>query len=87
MANQLLKVRIVTPKQLVFEADVLSVSSVNMAGKFDILPEHANFITIVQGQTITIRTRDKKRLVFTFPIAIIYNSENKVNIYTDIPLK
>ena len=87
MPNEMLKVRIVTPKQLIFEADVLSVSSVNMAGKFDILPEHANFITIVQGQTITIRTRDKKRLVFTFPIAIIYNSENKVNIYTDIPLK
>src|SRR3989344_608140 len=87
MPNELLNVRIVTPRQLIFQAEAYSVSSVNYAGKFDILPGHANFVTIVENKTITVRTNDKRRLIITFPVAIIYNTRNQVNIYTDIPQK
>ena len=87
MPNESLKVRIITPRKVIFEDQALSVSSTNSSGKFDILPEHANFITIVENQTITIRIRNKRRLTFSFPLAIIYNINNMVNIYTDISIK
>ncbi|TSC64740.1 MAG: Uncharacterized protein G01um101493_24 [Microgenomates group bacterium Gr01-1014_93] len=87
MTNQLLNVRIVTPKAIVYEGTALSVSSKNSKGKFDILPQHANFITIVEKSPITIRTDLKKRLTFNFEVAIISTIKNLVNIYTDITLK
>lgn len=85
--EELLKVRIVTPRAIVFEGQALSVSSTNSKGKFDILPEHANFLTIIENSPITIRVVRKKPLTFRFPIAIVYTSKNMVNIYTEIPLK
>lgn len=85
--DETLNVRIVTPKAIVYNGQALSVSSTNSAGKFDILPQHANFITIVEKSPITIRMEKKKRLTFNFPVAIISNMRNKVNIYTDITIK
>lgn len=85
--QKILNVRIITPKKVIFKDQAFSVSSANSSGKFDILPDHANFITIVEGQPVTVRIQKKKRLTFRFPVAIIYNSKNQVNIYTDIPPK
>jgi F0F1-type ATP synthase epsilon subunit len=81
---KLLKVLILAPKKTIFSGDVIAVSSKNSSGNFDILPEHANFITLVENQPITIRMPDNKRLTFNFPVSIIYNSSNIVKIYTDI---
>ena len=82
-----LNVRIVTPRAVVYEGQVLSISSANSPGKFDILPGHANFITIIEHSPIIIRMEKKRRLTFNFPVAIISNMKNKVNIYTDLSLK
>lgn len=84
MAIKLLKVLILSPKQIIYEGEALAVSSKNSTGKFDILPQHANFITLVENQPITTTLQTGKRLVFKFPMAIIYNSDNVIKIYTDI---
>ncbi len=80
--NQTLHVRIISPQQLILDSQVSSVSSKNSQGSFDILPEHANFITIIENQPIVIRREHQKPTVYTFPLAIILTTENKVNIYT-----
>ena len=82
MPNLSLHVRIISPQQLFLDTQALSVSSKNTQGKFDILPEHANFITVVENYPITIRVQNQKPAVFKFPVAIISTHENKVNIYT-----
>lgn len=84
MAQKLIKLLILAPKKTIFSGDVLAVSSKNSSGKFDILPEHANFITLVENQPITIMMPDNKRLTFNFPVSIIYNNASTVKIYTDI---
>lgn len=81
-----LTVRIISPKQVVFQGQAVSISSTNSAGNFDILPKHANFITLVEKSPIIIRKTDGKNVQYSFPIAIIYNENNLVNIYTDIEL-
>lgn len=80
MANPTLHVRIISPQQLILNTEAESVSSKNMQGPFDILPQHANFITIVENQPIVVRT--PKPLTFKFNLAIILTRENKVDIYT-----
>lgn len=84
--NNLLQVKIISPKQVIFTGQALSVSSINSAGKFDILPEHANFLTMIEKMPIIIRQQDNKQVTYNFPLAIIFASSNRVNIYTDIQL-
>lgn len=81
--NQVLTVRIVSPKKDLFGGVALSVSSTNSAGKFDILPQHANFITVVEGNPISVKIGTGQILSFNFPLAIIHTQNNRVNIYTD----
>lgn len=79
-----LEVKIISPRRLIFQGQALSVSSKNISGAFDILPQHANFISLVENNSIVIRKVDKSSQTFSFPLAIIYQSQNKVIIYTDI---
>ena len=84
MAQPTLHVRIISPQQLLLDTEASSVSSKNMQGPFDILAQHANFITIIENQPIVVRMPKQKPLVFKFPLAIILTRENIVSIYTYI---
>lgn len=85
MADQdpLLKVTIMTPREIVFDAPAFAVSSKNSEGSFDILPGHANFISIIQNQPIKITKPDKSTQLFNFERAIIKSAKNEVRIYAD----
>lgn len=63
-----------------FKGKAEAVSSQNRLGKFDILPEHANFITLIFGN-LTIYTPDKKKFTYQFERGVLEVSENKVNIF------
>jgi F0F1-type ATP synthase epsilon subunit len=84
--NQTLHVRIVSPRQLILDTQASSVSSENVQGNFDILPQHANFITLIENSSIIVRpaSQREKPLIFKFPLAILVISANVVNIYTYI---
>jgi len=41
------------------DSDCFSVSMVNHIGPFDILPEHANFVSIVYGEVSIVQTSGK----------------------------
>lgn len=84
MINSTLHVRIISPQQLILDTQALSVSSRNSQGNFDILPKHANFITLIEDSPIEIKVNNKKRLKFAFPLAIILSTRDNVNIYTYI---
>lgn len=84
MANSTLHVRIISPQQLILDTEAQSVSSKNLDGAFDILPLHANLITVVENSPIVVRIPNQKPLNFKFPLAIMLVTENKVNIYTYI---
>ena len=81
MTDELLKVRVISPRQDLFAGQALSVSSVNSVGPFDILPEHAKFVTLVENQKVVLRLVDKTIKEFSFGLAIIHVHENQVNIF------
>ena len=84
MATPTLHVRIISPQQLILDTEAQSVSSKNVQGNFDILPQHANFITLVENSPIVVRLAGQKPISYKFPLAIILNRENHVDIYTYI---
>lgn len=83
MDTPTLQVRIITPKKTLFEGEAFAVSSKNSNGKFDILPRHTNFITYIEKNPIEVRSQDKQVTKYNFNQAIIYASQDKVNIYAE----
>lgn len=80
--NDLLDIKIITPKDVLFEGKARAVSSKNSSGKFDILPEHANFITIIENEPIIVHF-EKEDKEFKFSQAIIYQKANKVLVFAE----
>lgn len=78
-----LQVRVSTPTEVLWEGEADSVSGENSQGKFDILPLHANFITLVQDTPIIIRMEAREKQ-FSFKNAVIHTDESVVKVYGDV---
>lgn len=68
---------------ILYEGDVLSITSLNEAGEFDILPDHANFISLIKGKVI-LREAGKDEKEIAFDNALIRASNNLVEIYIGV---
>jgi F0F1-type ATP synthase epsilon subunit len=81
--QDLITVRICTPTSVIWEGPASAVSSINASGPFDILPYHANFITIVEKSPIKVKTGSITK-EFTYENAIIHAYKNSVKIFTNL---
>jgi F0F1-type ATP synthase epsilon subunit len=68
---------------LIFDEDVKSITSQNATGLFDILPEHANFISLITSPLV-IRKLDGQKKEITFKNGIIKVKDNAVYCYIDL---
>lgn len=83
MENDFLEVKVISPKKEIFSGKALSISSKNSAGNFDILPSHANFITLIKNNPIIVRITSSKKIEINPCFAILYCEKNKVIIFVD----
>ena len=81
--HEKLFVSISSPEKIVWEGEADALTSENSKGSFDVLPGHANFITIIEKKPIIVRRIDGEK-EFTFPTAILYVRANNVTVYTNI---
>jgi F0F1-type ATP synthase epsilon subunit len=82
-APPLLQVKIHSPFKVYFEGQADTVSAENNTGPFDILPEHHNFITLLNPCVIIVRGRDGERRI-RIARGIMHVRENCVNIFLDV---
>lgn len=68
---------------IVFEGQAEAVSSVNDKGPFDVLPLHANFISLIR-QSLTISIQGEVRRELEIPGGVLTVKENKVEVYLGI---
>lgn len=83
MVREYLHLKIQNREEVIYEADVLSVSSVNDKGKFDVLPEHANFISLIQTE-IAVRDGEGKERKFPIEQGVLRVFQNQVKIFLGI---
>ena len=77
-----MEVKILWPpaaKKESFEGKVKAISSKNLLGNFDILPDHANFISLIFN-TLIVHAPDRK-INYQFIRGILEVSRNKVKIF------
>ncbi|HBY10391.1 hypothetical protein A2274_03330 [candidate division WWE3 bacterium RIFOXYA12_FULL_43_11] len=79
----LLTVSVRTREKVLFEGTASTVTSFNLRGRFDILPYHANFITLISKYVI-IDTEKETERQFDIDKGILYAMSNKVSIYVGI---
>ena len=85
--DQTMSVTVISPQKTLFAGEALSLSSQNSAGQFDVLPNHANFITFISNDIPILITKvTREQLTFKFPMAIICNLDNQVTIYAQLDI-
>lgn len=66
-----------------FSDKAFAVTSENAVGTFDILPQHANFITQIFNK-IVVKTEGSPERKFEFKSGVLEVSDDKVNIFLGI---
>lgn len=81
--QELIKVMIRTREGIIFDDKVKGLSSYNEKGVFDILPQHANFISLITNTIILHQKNDIDQLI---PITsgILRVLEDEIKIYLDV---
>lgn len=81
--QQLLQVNLRSPYQNYFSGAAISVSASNRLGRFDLLPSHAPFFSLLTAGIVKVRTLgDTLEIKMHNGIAIIKN--NQVDIFLNI---
>ena len=83
MNNNLFSLYIRARDGVVYQGKVKSVTSFNERGKFDILPEHANFISLIKDQIVIKDEHDDIKQI-KIDVGLLRTRENKVEIYLGI---
>src|SRR6185436_16371739 len=83
MDNFLFNLIILSRDGVIYKDSVTSISSYNASGKFDVLAQHANFISLINTEVI-VRDTKGKDLKFPLSNALIKVKQNNVKIYLGI---
>lgn len=70
-------------KKEIFKGKFFALSSKNKLGKFDILPQHANFITLISDYLI-LRPKEGKEIKFHFKRGLLEVYKNKVRVFLEV---
>lgn len=81
--NNLLKVTVKDPERTAFEGNAKAISSFNTTGPFDILPYHANFISIIKD-TVIIHKEDGSQEKIALQEGIVKAHEDTIHILIGI---
>lgn len=74
---------IMNTEKILYEGEVKYVSSKNEKAKFDILPGHTNFISIIK-EYLTVVKPDESKLEFKVDHGIIMCYESNLKVYLGI---
>ena len=78
-----LKVRARAPFHIYYEGQALAVSGANQVGKFDVLPGHADFFSVMIPCEVTIDTT-KETLRFKIVSGIIGVHDDEVMLFVNL---
>jgi len=83
MMEQVLTVNIRSRKKSFFEGKTRTVTSLNDNGEFDILPQHANFVSLIRNYLV-LNKGTKEEQKFVISTGVLRVKENKVDVFLDV---
>lgn len=73
-----------SPFNVYYEGDADAVSATNKVGRFDILPGHADFFSILKSDEIVIETGNAEPISFSINNGIMTVRDNEVLLFVDM---
>ncbi len=83
MEDRPLYLKIHNREGLLFDGEVINITSLNDKGKFDVLGHHANFISLVNDYVI-VRKKGGEEEKINFSKAVMKVKDNLVDIYLGV---
>lgn len=83
MSSQVLSLVVLDKTGIVLNTQAMSISAMNGKGRFDILPGHTNFISLIQNNVSYVDGEGKGN-EFKIAQSLLKVVENKVEIYLSI---
>lgn len=68
---------------IVYNGQVSSITSINEKGKFDVLPQHANFISLIEKELV-IRDLDNKAQKISLSNGLMRVRKDNVEVYLGV---
>jgi F0F1-type ATP synthase epsilon subunit len=84
MSTKSFHLLISNPERTFFDGNVVSLSSKNKSGPFDILPDHAHFISLLENQPVEVVDEQGKKQAFQVVRGLISAKENQVRVFVDL---
>lgn len=81
--NAHMHVKVYAPFKVYFDGDAISISAINDTGPFDILPQHHNFMTLINACDIVVRT-DKGEEKIAITRGIMHVKADQVVVFLDV---
>ena len=76
-------IQVLSPTKVLFTGSAIAVTSFNEQGRFDILPYHANFISIITKNLI-VHSDGKNRRKIDIKTGVLHCKNNIVKVFVDI---
>jgi len=73
----MLKFKLLLPDYTLFEGDVLSVTARGELGQFEVLKNHAPFMTSIHSGDVTVRKEDGEKVIFKVNGGFFYIENNQ----------
>ena len=80
---ELMKLEIVTPNGVIFDADVKQVTLPGSEGEFGVLAQHATLVSLLTAGVIVIETADSKELNVAINSGYVKVDEEKTTCIVD----
>ncbi len=77
------QVKILSPYQVYYQGEAVSLSAANRTGPFDILPGHINFFSLLTGGVVVINT-GFQQLEFQIARGIVRVNHDAVTLFADV---
>jgi F0F1-type ATP synthase epsilon subunit len=72
---------IMSPFEVIWQGDADSISASNSEGAFDVLPDHARFVTLVDEKEVTVAAHTGETKTFFFSNAVLFFHDNVARMY------
>ena len=83
MLSKGLQVRVISREGAEYDGKCEGISSINPTGEFDVLEDHANFITPVTHE-VTVYIGSKRRKVFKLKKGLVMIKDNVASVFVGI---
>jgi len=75
--------KVVSREGVIYQGEVVSITSYNELGVFDVLAQHANFISLI-NKGLTIKEKNNVRKEIKFDNALLKVYKNNAEVYVGV---